>query len=132
MHGNGNFDHTENHRNYIACCFGADSVPSAAGAFCTNTYSKIQAHNQSNPNAPMTLAPSFGFLSQFRSQNGHAYPGNTSDNELGLVLYSDWADFCKSYIRSAMASYLNDANVLGFFSDNEKKNAYWLSLPTMR
>ena len=89
------------------------------GAFCTNTYSKIQAHNQSNPNAPMTLAPSFGFLSQFRSQNGHAYPGNTSDNELGLVLYSDWADFCKSYIRSAMASYLNDANVLGFFSDNE-------------
>jgi hypothetical protein len=25
------------------------------GAFCTNTYSKIQAHNQSNPNAPMTL-----------------------------------------------------------------------------
>mgnify|MGYP007027921381 CR=1 FL=1 len=33
MHGNGNFDHTENHRNYIACYFGADSVPSAADVF---------------------------------------------------------------------------------------------------
>lgn len=89
------------------------------GAFCTDTYSKIQAHNGNNPSAPLTITPSFGFLSQFRSQSGHPYPGNTSDNAIGLVLYDDWSSFCESYVESALASYLNDANVLGFFSDNE-------------
>lgn len=43
------------------------------GAFCTNTYGKIQTHNSSIPNSPLTLTPSFGFLGQFRSQNGHTY-----------------------------------------------------------
>lgn len=89
------------------------------GAFCTNTYTKIQTHNAANPTGPMTLSPSFGFLSQFRSQNSHPYPGGSSDNQLGLVLYSDWPEFCKTYIRTAMAPYLGDPNVLGFFSDNE-------------
>ncbi len=65
------------------------------------------------------MTPSFGFLGQFRSQNGHTYPGNTSDNELGLVLYDDWPDFCKKYVNTSLAPYLHDANVLGFFSDNE-------------
>ena len=27
--------------------------------------------------------------------------------------------FCKTYINTSLAPYLNDANVLGFFSDNE-------------
>lgn len=89
------------------------------GAFCTDAYDKIQAHNGSNPNAPLTLAPSFGFLTQFRSQNNHSYPGNSAENSVGLVLYSDWPAFCESYINTALASYLKDPNVLGFFSDNE-------------
>ena len=55
-------------------------------AFCTDTYEKIQAHNMAHPDAPMTLAPSFGFLSKFKSTNGYAYPGGKSENLLGLVL----------------------------------------------
>lgn len=91
------------------------------GAFCTDTYSKIQTHNASNSDAPLTLTPSFGFLTQFKKQKNYDYPDNKSDSELGLglVLYEGWADFCKEYVNTALAPYLNDANVLGFFSDNE-------------
>lgn len=90
------------------------------GAFCTDTYQKIQAHNALHPDAPLTLSPSFGFLSAFRSRNGYAYPGGDSENILGLVLNEEaWFSFCKSYVNEALAPYKNDANVLGFFSDNE-------------
>ncbi|WP_456059133.1 hypothetical protein [Bacteroides clarus] len=90
------------------------------GAFCTDTYQKIQVHNQTHPDAPLTLAPSFGFLTQFRQQANLAYPGGISDNSLGLVLHEEeWTTFCKSYVAEVLAPYKNDANVLGFFSDNE-------------
>lgn len=69
---------------------------------------------------PMTLAPSFGFLSKFKSTNGYAYPGGKSENILGLVLNEEaWMKFCKEYVEEALAPYKGDANVLGFFSDNE-------------
>lgn len=90
------------------------------GAFCTDTYTKIQAHNAAHPDAPMTLAPSFGFLSRFRSANGYTDPDNDSDNRLGLVLNEEaWKTFCKEYVAEVLAPYKGDANVLGFFSDNE-------------
>lgn len=90
------------------------------GAFCTDTYEKIQAHNMAHPDAPMTLAPSFGFLSKFKSTNGYAYPGGKSENLLGLVLNEEaWMTFCKNYVEEALAPYKGDPNVLGFFSDNE-------------
>lgn len=90
------------------------------GAFCTDTYSLIQTHNVSNPSNPMTLAPSFGFLSQFKTAKGYEYPNGNDDNAVGLVYYDGWASWCESYLASnAFSSYLRDPNVLGFFSDNE-------------
>lgn len=89
------------------------------GAFCTDTYQTILNHNASCPDAPMTLAPSFGFLAQFRSKYGYSDPGGKSENRVGLVFYPHWEEFCDEYIREALAPYLNDPDVLGFFSDNE-------------
>ena len=89
------------------------------GAFCTDTYQHIQKHNSSSPDAPLTLTPSFGFLSQFRSKYGYTDPGGNSENRVGLVFYPHWEEFCEAYIKEALAPYLNDPNVLGFFSDNE-------------
>lgn len=90
------------------------------GAFCTDAYSLIQAHNASNPSSPMTLSPSFSFLSQFKNAKSYVYPAGNEDNAIGLVFYNGWAEWCDSYLASsAFASYLRDPNVLGFFSDNE-------------
>lgn len=89
------------------------------GAFCTDTYQLIQEHNNRHPDKPITLAPSFGFLANFRSEYNYEYPGNTSDNAAGLVFYDGWEQFCVDYCISALAPYINDPNVLGFFSDNE-------------
>ncbi len=89
------------------------------GAFCTDTYDDIQQYNASYPDAPMTLAPSFGFLSQFRSKYDLSDPGGKSENRVGLVFDSRWGQFCEDYIREALAPYLEDPDVLGFFSDNE-------------
>lgn len=89
------------------------------GAFCTNTYTLIQQHNSAHPDAPLTLAPSFGFLSQFKSKVG-GYPGGNSANEAGLVFYDGWEAFCKNYVKNGdVKRYLGDRNVLGIFSDNE-------------
>lgn len=89
------------------------------GAFCTDTYQVIQEYNRSNPDRPMTLAPSFGFLTNFRRAMNYEYPGGSSANAVGLVYYGGWESFCETYIRTNLAVYLNDRNVLGFFSDNE-------------
>lgn len=87
------------------------------GAFCTGTYSLIQTHNASNPSSPLTLAPSFAFLSQFKSEKSYNYPGGSDDNAAGLVFYNGWSEWCESYLAgSAFADYLRDPNVLGFFS----------------
>ncbi|MDE5622812.1 MAG: hypothetical protein K2I59_07520, partial [Alistipes sp.] len=91
------------------------------GAFGTNgAYGIQQNYNAANANAPFPLAPSFGFLSQFRSQKKHAYADGNSANAVGLVLYDDWGAFCEEYMRSsAFQPYVNDKNTFGFFSDNE-------------
>lgn len=89
------------------------------GAFCTNTYQTIQEHNKKHPDKPMTLTPSFGFLTNFRREYNYAYPGDISDNAVGLVYYTGWEQFCVNYFKTALAPYINDPNVLGFFSDNE-------------
>lgn len=89
------------------------------GAFCTNTYSLIQTHNSKNPGSPMMLAPSFGFLSAFRGAKGLPYPGGNSANAIGLAFNPEWSSWCETYIRTSLKDYLQDPNVLGFFSDNE-------------
>jgi hypothetical protein len=89
------------------------------GAFCTDAYDLIQAHNTANPGAPLTLMPSFGFLSAFRSSAGLAYPGGDSENAIGLVLSDKWADFCKNYVATTLKPYLKDPNTIGIYSDNE-------------
>ncbi len=91
------------------------------GAFGSNGgYGVQQNYNAANANAPFPLAPSFGFLSQFRTQKKHAYADGKSTNEVGLVLYDDWGAFCEEYMRSdAFKPYIGDKNTFGFFSDNE-------------
>jgi len=79
----------------------------------------IQEHNRKYPDNPMTLAPSFGFLSSFKKDYNYEYPGDTSDNAAGLVFYDGWEQFCVDYFKTALAPYVGDKNVLGFFSDNE-------------
>ena len=90
-----------------------------SGAFCTDTYSIIQSFNIAHPDTPVTLSPSFSFLSSFRSQYGLSYCNGNSNTAIGLVLHDEWPEFCESHIRSALAQYLGDPNVVGFFSDNE-------------
>lgn len=89
------------------------------GAFCTDTYRLIQEHNSRHSDNPMTLSPSFGFLANFRREYNYEYPGGTADNAVGLVFYDGWEQFCEDYFKTALAPYINDKNVLGFFSDNE-------------
>lgn len=93
----------------------------STGAFGSNgAYGIQQNYNTANTSAPFPLAPSFGFLSQFRTQKKHAYADGNSANEVGLVLYEDWGAFCEEYMRStAFQPYVNDKNTFGFFSDNE-------------
>ena len=90
-----------------------------SGAFCTDTYSTIQSFNRAHPESPITLAPSFGFLSKFRSEYGLSYCNGESNTAVALVLHDEWPQFCEDYIRTELAPYLNDPNVIGFFSDNE-------------
>lgn len=88
-----------------------------SGAF--SDYSKIQQANRLNPDFPIILAPSFGFLSNFRQKYGLKYCNDDSNTAIALVLDSRWAEFCEEYCREVLAPYVNDPNVLGFFSDNE-------------
>ncbi len=104
----------------------------ATGAFGSG-YADIQSHNSSNPQQPLTLAPSFGFISAFRSSNKVSgsslpYPDGSSNTKCAIPYYGEfelgdsdyWKDWCKSYIASSdIAGYNSDVNVLGFFSDNE-------------
>lgn len=90
-----------------------------SGAFCTDTYDKIQKHNKDNPASPITLAPSFGFLTRFKNDYQLGYPNNSSDNAIALVINENWDSFCEEYVKAGLAPYKGDKNVVGFFSDNE-------------
>lgn len=89
----------------------------ASGAF--SDYASIREYNRMHSSNPIILAPSFGFLSAFRSEYGLSYCNGNSNTAAALVLYDEWPEFCEKYIREDLSVYLNDANVLGFFSDNE-------------
>lgn len=87
------------------------------GAFCTDTYHKIQAHNDSNPDAPMMLCPSFGFSGA--AARALASELNASNTKIGVVLHPNWESWCKEYVKTTLAPYKGDPNTVGIFSDNE-------------
>ena len=90
------------------------------GAFGTGVYAEQISFNGSNAATPFPLAPSFGFLGQFKNQKNKTLPGGVSANAIGLVFEEEWPDFCKEYMESsAFEPYINDKNTFGFFSDNE-------------
>ena len=93
------------------------------GAFCSNTYGIIQAHNAAHPERPLSLAPSVSFIGTFKSYKNYAYPkgssGDDSDKLIGLVFYDGWEEFCDYYAPICYAQFKDDPNVLGVFSDNE-------------
>ena len=90
------------------------------GAFSTGGYAEQISFNEANAATPFPLAPSFGFLGQFKNQKNKTYPGGDSANAIGLVFEEEWPDFCKEYMESsAFEPYINDKNTFGFFSDNE-------------
>lgn len=92
----------------------------STGAFSTDGYTPMLTHNNSHPDNPIILCPSFGFLGQFKTQTKKNWPGGNSDAKAGLVFESDWESFCVQYVNSsAFAPYRGRADVLGFFSDNE-------------
>lgn len=90
-----------------------------SGAFCTDTYDDIQVHNRQHPERPITLAPSFSFLSSFRKKYSLSYLNDKSNTAICLVLDQRWPTFCKDYISTNLAPYIDDPNTIGFFSDNE-------------
>ncbi len=57
--------------------------------FCTDTYSLIQIHNAAHPSSPLTLAPSFAFLSKFKSEKSNNYPGGSDENMQVLCFIMD-------------------------------------------
>ena len=62
----------------------------ATGAFGSGGgYEAQQSYNALNPSTPFPLAPSFGFLGQFKKQKNKTYPGSDSANAIGLVLEDD-------------------------------------------
>ncbi len=93
------------------------------GAFCTNTYQIIQAHNTAVPERPLSLSPSFHFIGAWKSSSGYAYPASASgddyDKLIGLIFYPGWEEFCMEWAAKELAPYKGDPNVLGVYSDNE-------------
>lgn len=88
------------------------------GAFCTDTYQKIQAHNAAHPDAPLMLCPSFGFISAAARALDEKNL-NSTNAKIGAVLHPDWESWVKEYAKTALAPYKGDPNVVGIFSDNE-------------
>lgn len=90
----------------------------SSGAFST-VYDEILKHNENHPDRPILLCPSFGFLINFKNKYQLTYCTGENDTAICLVLDENWGDFCKDFISNDMKKYLNNANVIGFFSDNE-------------
>lgn len=88
------------------------------GAFCTDTYQKIQAHNAAHPDAPLMLCPSFGFIgAAAKALDGTNL--NSTNAKIGAVLHPNWENWVKDYAKTTLANYIGDPNVVGIFSDNE-------------
>lgn len=88
------------------------------GAFCTDTYQKIQAHNAAHPDAPLMLCPSFGFISAAAKELDNTNL-NSTNAKIGAVLHPNWESWVKEYAKTTLAPYKGDPNVVGIFSDNE-------------
>ncbi|MBR3932272.1 MAG: hypothetical protein IKJ46_06855, partial [Tidjanibacter sp.] len=88
------------------------------GAFCTDTYQKIQAHNAAHPDAPLMLCPSFGFIGAAAKALDNTNL-NSTNAKIGAVLHPNWESWVKEYAKTALAPYKGDPNVVGIFSDNE-------------
>lgn len=88
------------------------------GAFCTDTYQKIQAHNAANPDAPLMLCPSFGFIGAAAKALDNTNL-NSANAKIGAVLHPNWESWVKEYAKTTLAPYKGDPNVVGIFSDNE-------------
>lgn len=88
------------------------------GAFCTDTYQKIQTHNAAHPDAPLMLCPSFGFIgAAAKALDGTNL--NSTNAKIGAVLHPNWENWVKDYAKTTLANYIGDPNVVGIFSDNE-------------
>ena len=83
-------------------------------------YQSVQTHNAVNPNAPLTLAPSFGLIGSFVSSIGDKVI-NSETLRVCAVFHPDWPTYCETYAKAdyGFGPYLRDKNVLGVFSDNE-------------
>ena len=88
------------------------------GAFCTDTYQKIQAHNAAHPDAPLMLCPSFGFIGAAAKALDNTNL-NSTNAKIGAVLHPNWESWVKEYAKTTLAPYKGDPNVVGIFSDNE-------------
>ncbi|MBR1957862.1 MAG: hypothetical protein IKA28_02530 [Tidjanibacter sp.] len=88
------------------------------GAFCTDTYQKIQTHNAAHPDAPLMLCPSFGFIGAAAKDLDNTNL-NSTNAKIGAVLHPNWESWVKEYAKTALAPYKGDPNVVGIFSDNE-------------
>lgn len=88
------------------------------GAFCTDTYQKIQAHNAAHPDAPLMLCPSFGFIGAAAKALDNTNL-NSTNAKIGAVLHPNWENWVKDYAKTTLANYIGDPNVVGIFSDNE-------------
>lgn len=90
------------------------------GAFSTDGYEAQLEYNETNGSTPFPLAPSFGFLGQYKSQKGKTFPNQSANYKIALVLEDSWPAFCVEYMQSkAFDAYLRNKYVFGFFSDNE-------------
>lgn len=88
------------------------------GAFCSDTYQKIQAHNAAHPDAPLMLCPSFGFIGAAAKALDNTNL-NSTNAKIGAVLHPNWESWVKEYAKTTLAPYKGDPNVVGIFSDNE-------------
>ncbi len=99
----------------------------ASGAFTSDGYYEyIQSYNNMFPDSPLTIAPSYSFISAFMKEYGYDYPtcsGNYSGGneyaELTLAHYPYWEEFCIYYADVLLGGFFGDPNFFGFFSDNE-------------
>lgn len=99
---------------HSVCAFGKEE-----GDKAVNDYNK-------SASSPLTQAPSFSFLAEFKNSKGISYPGQNVNLKIGLVFYDGWDEWCKEYLNSdAFGMFRNNPDVLGFFSDNEIDFSTW-------
>ena len=96
---------------------------SSQGGGSETGYKSLQTHNATHPNAPLTIAPSFGTIGAFVGslQGTEKSVINSAELRALGVFHPDWPAYCETYATASYGygPYLRDKNVLGIFSDNE-------------